>query len=160
MPISKSKALFSRRVGASPLVGALLVLAGCGGSIRQPVAQSGRSTPVYAQRQLNPKLMLFGGQDHKTYLGCLNCSQYATDSVSNEYGVYGSPYSAESIWNHFSEFGSGYSNFGACNAYATDPPVIVDGAGTFYGRLTLNQYHPEKGIAPNYYEWLADRVCK
>jgi hypothetical protein len=25
--------------------------------------------------------MIFGGQDHRTYLGCLNCTQYAADSV-------------------------------------------------------------------------------
>src|SRR5690242_12846065 len=52
------------------------------------------------------KLMLFGGEDHKTYLGCLNCSQYAVDSVFNEYGQNGSPYASESIWNHYSEYGS------------------------------------------------------
>jgi hypothetical protein len=37
-----------------------------------------------------PKLMLFGGEGHKTYLGCLNCPKYASDSVFNEYGPHGS----------------------------------------------------------------------
>ncbi len=32
----------------------------------------------------NPKLMIFGGTNHGTYLGCLNCSEYATDSVLNK----------------------------------------------------------------------------
>jgi hypothetical protein len=72
------------------------------------------------------KLMIFGGQDHKTYLGCLNCNEYATDSLSNSYGSNGSPYSAQSIWNHYSEYGSPYSTYSACNPYASDPPAIVD----------------------------------
>lgn len=107
----------------------------------------------------NTKLMLFGGADHKTYLGCLNCSQYAADSVFNEYGEHGSRYSSESIWNQFGEYGSAYSEYGACNAYATDPPVIVDSSGKYYGRLTLNKYHAEFGAGTNYYNWLQQSVC-
>jgi hypothetical protein len=30
------------------------------------------------------KLMISGGINHKTYLGCLNRSQYTTDSIFNE----------------------------------------------------------------------------
>src|SRR5689334_20529811 len=48
------------------------------------------------------KLMIFGGAGHRVYLGCLNCSEYAADSVRNTYGTHGSAYSAESIFNHFS----------------------------------------------------------
>lgn len=106
------------------------------------------------------KLMLFGGADHRTYLGCLNCSEYAADSVLNEYGQHGSPYASESIWNHYSDYGSAYSMYGACNAYATDPPVIVDSAGKYYGRLTLNRYHSELGVGASYYNWLTQRVCE
>ncbi len=36
------------------------------------------------------RLMTFGGNNHETYLGCLNCSEYASDSVSNSYGAHGS----------------------------------------------------------------------
>ena len=104
--------------------------------------------------------MIFGGEGHKTYLGCLNCAQYATDSVFNEYGQHGSRYSSESIWNHYDEYGSAYSSYGACNPYATDPPVIVDSAGRYYGRLTLNTYHAEFGAGANYYNWLKQSVCE
>lgn len=69
------------------------------------------------------KLMIVGGEGHKTYLGCLSCSEYATDSVFNQYGNYGSRYAIDSVWNHYSDFGSRYSNYGACNPYANDPPV-------------------------------------
>jgi hypothetical protein len=98
--------------------------------------------------------MIFGGEGHKTYLGCLNCSQYVADSVLNKYGTHGSPYSSDSIWNKYGEYGSAYSNYGACNRYAVDPPVIVDQDGNYYGRLTLNTYHPEIGMGRRYLDWL------
>jgi len=104
--------------------------------------------------------MIFGGQDHKTYLGCLSCNEYASDSVFNSYGNNGNPYSSQSIWNHYSEFGAPYSTYSACNQYASDPPVIVDQNGTFYGRLTVNEYHPQKGAGAKYYGWLTETVCK
>jgi hypothetical protein len=90
--------------------------------------------------------LLFGGENHKTFLGCLNCSKYSADSISNRYGTYGSPYSSESIFNKYSDYGSKYSEYGICNRYANDPPVIVDQEGKYYGRLTMNKFHPEIGI--------------
>jgi hypothetical protein len=99
--------------------------------------------------------MLFGGVNHQTYLGCLNCSEYANDSVLNRYGPHGSRYAQESIVNPYSEFGSPYSNHSACNQYASEPPVIVDSDGNFYGRLTLNRYNTEIGIGREYMPWLA-----
>jgi hypothetical protein len=104
--------------------------------------------------------MLFGGEGHKVYLGCLSCSEYATDSVFNQYGTFGSRYSSTSILNHYSDYGSAYSNWGACNAYATDPPVIVDLDGNFYGRLTLNEYHAQIGIGGKFHDWLYGVVCE
>jgi len=75
--------------------------------------------------------------------------------VWNKYGSSGSPYSAESIFNHYSQFGSPYSTESACNPYATDPPVIVDGDGKYYGRLTLNRYATGIGIGTEDMGWLA-----
>lgn len=124
--------------------------------------QYGAYTPVIPS---NPspapiaKLMIFGGSGHSAYLGCLNCSQYATDSVRNTYGTYGSAYSNQSIFNHYSEYGSPYSTESACNPYATDPPVIVDQNGRYYGRLTLNAYNTEIGAGTQFMGWLA-AVCQ
>jgi hypothetical protein len=78
-------------------------------------------------------------------------------SIFNSYS-YGSSY-GQTIFNHYSEFGSAYSTWGACNAYALDPPVIVDSSGRYYGRLTLNEYHAEIGIGRNYTGWLKEKVC-
>jgi hypothetical protein len=50
-------------------------------------------------------------------------------------------------------------NRGGLHPYATDPPVIVDSNGRYYGRLTLNRYHSEIGIGRQYMGWLA-AVCQ
>ena len=102
--------------------------------------------------------MLFGGEGHRTYLGCLNCSEYAADSVLNQYGTHGSPYSMDSIFNRYGTFGSRYSNSSPCNPYSTDPPVIVDENGNFYGRLTTNAYLPDRATG-NWAAWIAG-VCQ
>jgi len=114
------------------------------------------ATTVEAQAT---KLMTFGGDDHKTYLGCLNCSQYDTDSVTNQYGPHGSQYGSDSIFNQYGEYGSPYSGTSACNRYANDPPVIVDGNGGFYGRLTMNSFHPQVTRNQSLLGWLAG-VCE
>jgi hypothetical protein len=143
---------------ALSVVWTMSAVSGCSPAARSTVAAAaaGTSNPVPA----TSKIMLFGGLNHKTYLGCLNCSQYATDSVFNQYGQHESRYAFESVWNHYSEYGSAYSTYGACNAYASDPPVIVDNSGSYYGRLTLNAYHAEIGSGRRYYEWLKQSVCE
>jgi len=141
----------------------LFTLVACSPAARQRAGSVARGAAAGAAgasaSQYSTKLMIFGGLDHKTYLGCLNCNEYATDSVLNSYGNNGSPYSAQSIWNHFSEFGSPYSNYSACNSYASDPPVIVDRNGAYYGRLTVNEYHPQRAAGEKYYVWLTNTVC-
>lgn len=84
-------------------------------------------------------LLLFGGENHRTFLGCLNCSEFDTNSVHNKFGNYGSKFSDKSIFNPFSDYGSPYSAHSACNLFADDPPVVVDNSGEYHGRLTLNK---------------------
>jgi hypothetical protein len=105
------------------------------------------------------RLMIFGGTNHRVYLGCLNCSQIATDSVLNPAGEYGSPISPESIYNHAGPYGSVVSPESACSPFANDPPVILDQGGRYYGRLTLNRVAPQIGIGLQYFAWL-NRICR
>jgi len=86
------------------------------------------------------KIMIFGGQSHATYLGCLTCSEYDSESVFNAYGSYGSKYSTTSIFNKYGSFGSRYSGESACSPYATDRPVFVDSNGGDYWRVTVRNY--------------------
>ncbi|NIV98375.1 hypothetical protein GWN26_04165 [Candidatus Saccharibacteria bacterium] len=101
----------------------------------------------YAGAKTKPsqkKLMLFGGRNNKIYLGCLNCGEYSRDSIFNAYGSHGNKYSATSIWNSYGEYGSKYSDYSPWNPYASDPPVIVDQDGNFYGYFTVNQVYPQR----------------
>ncbi|MGF6787786.1 hypothetical protein [Paraburkholderia sp. 35.1] len=115
---------------------------------------------VVAQAQSQVKLMLFGGRDHDVYLGCLNCSDVASDSVHNDIGQYGSDISPRSIFNDIGQYGSDISSESPCNDIASDPPVIVDQNGGFYGYLTLNDTHPHAVTDPNILAWLKYKVCK
>jgi len=69
-------------------------------------------------------LLLFGGKNHETFLGCLNCSKYDSGSIWNKYGTFGSKYNSYSPWNK----------------YSNDPPIIVDKDGNNYGYFTANKY--------------------
>lgn len=102
--------------------------------------------------------MIFGGPGHQSYLGCLNCNDYDKESVFNPHSRFGSAYSTTSILNSYSQVGSVYSQYSACNRYASDPPVVVDGDGTFYGRLTLNGYRGDAIKDTAIVAWLA-AVC-
>lgn len=83
-------------------------------------------------------VLLFGGENNKQFLGCVNCSEYDAASINNEFGRYGSRYSATSIWNEYGVYGSRYSQSSPMNPYASNPPVVVDRSGRFYGYLTNN----------------------
>lgn len=76
--------------------------------------------------QAEEALMLYGGDGHKQFLGCLNCSKYDGNALCNKYGQSGSKYSSESIWNKYGNFGSKYSNFSPWNKYSASAPIIVD----------------------------------
>jgi hypothetical protein len=125
-----------------------------------------------ANAQNNVALLLFGGDNHKTFLGCLNCSKYDSGSICNKYGQQGSKYSSDSIWNKYGNFGSRYSNQSPWNKYASDPPAIVDRDGNFYGHLTASPYNPQRTRIKLYValtdlweeitndpESVADRLC-
>jgi hypothetical protein len=99
------------------------------------------ASPVWAQQ---PALLLFGGSSHNTFLGCLNCSRYDSNSVWNAYGPYGSQYSSDSIWNRYGTWGSIYSSDSPWNQYSSSGPAIVDRTGNFYGYFSRNRYHSNR----------------
>lgn len=114
-------------------------------------------TPLPGRAQ--EALLLYGGDGHQAFLGCLNCSKYDSNSVQNQYGTYGSAYSTTSIFNHYSEFGSAYSSMSVCGRYAVDPPVVVDREGRSHGRLTLDSYAPDAIRSENVIRWVQGAVC-
>lgn len=105
------------------------------------------STPAEAQAGVD--LYIYGGRNNETFLGCITCSRYDTRSVFNRYGPNGSRYAADSIFNNYGQFGSRYSRYSPCSRYASDPPVVVDGSGRFYGYLTVNPYRSGRVVEPS-----------
>jgi len=91
------------------------------------------------------ELLLFGDGDHKTFLGCLNCSEYSSESICNEYGRVGSEYSSLSIFHGYAKFGSEYSSSSPWNEYSSSNsvPIVVDERGRIYGFFTINEYRSD-----------------
>jgi hypothetical protein len=88
-----------------------------------------------------PKTMLFGGDGHHQYLGCVDCSEMASDSICNGFGQFGNEFSSSGIFNEFAEFGNEFSSKSPWNEFSTsnDVPVLVDDDGKFYGYFTINE---------------------
>jgi hypothetical protein len=91
------------------------------------------------------KVMILGGEGRRDYLGCLNCDLTSYDSIFNELGPYGPgsgyEFTADTLYSRgfMKKYGNtGFqSNLSACNWQATNPPVIVDEGGGYYGRLSV-----------------------
>lgn len=124
-----------------------------------PAPAPSTPTPPTTSAGLPTKLLIFGGANHRTFLGCL-CSEFDSDSVLNKYGTFGNPYSSETIWNKYGDYGSRYSDTSVCNRYATNPPVVVTSAGDFMGFLTLDRYKSGAITEPAVLAWLEKTVCE
>jgi hypothetical protein len=118
-------------------------------------AAAGGGSGYAAAPATSPELLVFGGRNHDVFLGCLTCSEYDSKSLRNTYGNFGSRYSSTSIANSYGAYGSKYSSEGACNPYGSNPPVIVDGAGNYYGELTMNRYSAKRTNMTSALQWLA-----
>jgi hypothetical protein len=97
-----------------------------------------------ARAQTAKVLLLFGGEDHKTFLGCLNCPATYAGSVCNPYGKQGSAYQTDSIWDAYGPYGSEYSKYSPWNAYTISAPIIVDKDGNSYGYFSANEFHKDR----------------
>jgi hypothetical protein len=115
---------------------------------------------------VSQSLHLYGGKDHDIYLGCLNCDQFDKNSIWNEFGTYGNSFSTTSIWNEFGVYGNEYGQYCPWNEFSTNPPVIVDKDGNFYGYLTVNEFKKDRAdfdlvlIIYKYFDLIRDDVSK
>lgn len=92
--------------------------------------------------------------DDGQFLGKLNLNQYDLESISNNYGLYGSPYSSTSIKNRYSQYGSEYSSLSPYNGYTSTPPIIYF-RGIKYGRLSKNRYNIGNLLDPDFLnDWM------
>lgn len=100
-------------------------------------------------------LYIYGGENEKDYLGKLNASKYDSESIWNEYGKYGNKYNSKSIWNAYGTYGNKYNSYSPFNEHGSNPPVLRDKNGKFYGYFTANKYKSKRAN----YE-LIDIICK
>jgi hypothetical protein len=84
--------------------------------------------------------LIYGGDGHDQFLGCLVCSEYSSESICNGNATYGNEFSSASMFNEYSSFGNEYSSSSPWNEYSTSKsvPIIVDRDGNFYGYFTIN----------------------
>ena len=121
---------------------------------------------VISKILLAQELHLYGGDGHNVYLGCLNCNNYNSNSIWNEYSSYGNSYSSKSIWNEYGTYGSEYSSYSPWNEYSTKSPIVVDKKGNFYGHFTVNEYKSKRAdfnlalIIYKFHELIKDNVDK
>jgi hypothetical protein len=97
-----------------------------------------------ANAQATKALLLFGGKDHKTFLGCLNCVDTSASSVCNDLGKYGSDLQPDSIWNNLGRFGNDLNSESPWNDLSNDAPIIVDAEGKSYGYFSTNTLHHDR----------------
>lgn len=99
-----------------------------------------------AQRS-QAKIVAFSDSNPPVFLGCINCSSNAKDSIFNP---------KNSFWNK--KYSSTHSNFSACNIHALRPPVLY-GPNIRYGFLTLNTQLPGAVTKPGFKNWINRQLC-
>jgi hypothetical protein len=97
----------------------------------------------------NAKIVAANG----TSLGTISRNPFDIESISNQYGVYGSRYSAVSIFNPYGPYGGEYSSMSPFNQYTTTPPRIIKG-GKVLASLTVNKYVTPRVDPQDLLRWL------
>lgn len=142
---------------------AVVSVTGCAGfngwatAITSMAAANQQGIAQAQQQQVSPTMYVYGGADHKTFLGCF-CSEIDQNSLINPISPFGSSISQTSIFNHIGMFGAPFGQYSACSSLASDPPIVVTASGQAVGRLTLNSYTPGAMTQPDIVAWLR-RVC-
>jgi hypothetical protein len=87
------------------------------------------------------------------YLGIVSRSKYESESVSNQFGSYGSRYATSSIFNQYSAYGGRYGGYSPFNTYCSNPPRLVK-ESRIIGYLTVNPYVSNRIDADELIAWL------
>lgn len=115
-----------------------------------------------------PVVSIFGGSDHKTFLGCLTCEPSDANSILNSGGDFGhcGGLAFDNLYCHtlLSAFGSTglvAEATSACGPGSTNPPVLVDPDGRYYGRFSVGTLlgHADS-VCSTLSRFYNDVVCK
>lgn len=80
-------------------------------------------------------LKIYGGADHKTYLGKFDAATNDAESIWNEKGQFGNKANALSIWNQKGQYGNPESKFSPWAELNDATPILVDANGNEVGKL-------------------------
>ena len=100
---------------------------------------------LFFSSSLHSEILLFGGNNHDEFLGCLDCNRLDSDSICNKFGTYGSLFSSDSIFNRFGTYGSRFNSSSPWNRFSSSNsvPVAVDRQGASYGYFTINRFRTD-----------------
>lgn len=130
------------------------------GWVKQSGTPSASPVPIASQPEpatvAQDRVVLVGGPDRATYLGCVSCPQSDPESVFNSTGSFGSPVSQTSIFNPIGPYGSPVSQYSVCNPVAASPPMLIDTARQVRGVLTLNPTAPGAVTDEGVLAWLRE----
>jgi hypothetical protein len=110
-----------------------------------------------APESAEDQLLVFGGVNRETFLGCL-CQEQHPDSIFNLLGEHGSHDSPSSLRNKFARYGSNHDDTSACSPAAKHPPVVLAADGKTLGLLSVNRSLERRIQAPSVNDWLG-RMC-
>ncbi|MCP2013418.1 hypothetical protein L1280_000546 [Deinococcus sp. HSC-46F16] len=92
-----------------------------------------------------------------TFLGTCD-GKYATHSIANPYGRYGSKYSSTSIFNEYGTYGSKYASYSAFNPSTSSAPYVLSSSPELLRLFTSVSYRPTPQIVSSLRASGASRV--
>ena len=76
--------------------------------------------------------------EDKQYLGMITKNEFDSDSILNEFGMYGGKFSRTSIFNEFGQYGGEFAQRSPFNQFTANPPKIFTKGGVFVAYLSAN----------------------
>lgn len=92
-----------------------------------------------------------------TFLGKLNPNRFDTESIFNQFGVYGNKFSPSSIFNQFSIYGNQFNPLSPYNQFSSNPPKLYV-KGQFVAFLTKNQIRNPRVDPDELLSWAEQNV--
>lgn len=109
------------------------------------------AAPMLARAQgatIQMAMHIWAGPLHREYLGCLNCDQFDVSSVWDGYGAMGwdNGFAANS---HFARYRQAHGRYSACDAFAQDPPILMDNSLRHFGVLNVSDTRADSICGPH-----------
>jgi len=103
----------------------------------------------HAQNSMTkPSIQIYAGPLHRDYLGCLNCDQFDPLSIWDNYGAFGLD-NAYPDMSRYAEYRRPKGRYSACDAYAKDPPILIDNARKDYGVFSTSDTRADSICGPH-----------